>query len=296
MATDGLSLVGFLTDQQRAINHLRVDCVAADPSDTALIPIWQAAQANLGPAFQAQPTVPTPMPATMQPHMQALLAQPWLADRLAELNTAQAQIGSPPISFQCVEIDTLFAFQFVVDVERSNGHCQILSDPPTEAELLNLSLPIVQPHEDYFMPPVTPFSTSAILKLRNHNLQMHRWGVFDALHGEKVAGVSFHVGLPFIHVTRYNGRCYLFNGYHRTYGERIAGATHIPCIFRDVNDAQAAGIRDDGTTFTEALLTSPNPPMIAHFTQGRAQPVRLRNRSRIIHVTWHQYSVPDEYD
>lgn len=297
MATDGLSLVGFFPDQQHAINHLRLDCVAPNPSDAALIAVWQAAQARIGAPFNQTPSAPLPMPATSQAHMQALLAQPWLTDRLTELNTAQASIGSPPATFQYVYIDSLLAYQFVVDTDRSNHHCNALSNPPTDAELLNLCLPIVQPHEDYFMPPVTPFSTSAIIKLRNHNLQMHRWGVFDGLHGEKVAGVSYYVGLPFVHVTRFNGQCYLHNGYHRTYGARMAGATHLPCIFRDVSNAQAAGILNyENGTFPEALLTSPNPPTVAHFTQNRAQAVRLREKSRVIHVTWHQYSVPDEYD
>jgi hypothetical protein len=261
-----------------------------------LIAVWQAAQANIGAAFNAIPSAPIPMPPATQPHMQALLAQPWLTDRLTELNTEQAQTGMSPASFQYVYIDALLAFQMVVDIDRSSDHCQTLTRPPTVAELMNLSLPTAQPHEDFFTSPMTAISNSAIIKLRNHNLQMHRWGIFDAPHGEKVAGVSFHVGLPFVHVTRFNARCYLTNGYHRVYGARLAGATHIPCIFRDVVSAQAVGIRNDGTTFSEALLASANPPTMAHFTQGRAEPVRLRTKSRVIHVTWHQYSVPDEYD
>jgi hypothetical protein len=297
MATDGLSLVGFFSDQHYAINHLRVDCVAPIPTDAALIAVWQAAQARIGPTFNHAPAAPLPMSATTQPHMQALLAQPWLTDRLAELNAEQTLMGLPPASFQSVFIDALLAFQFVVDVDRSTHHCTPLSNPPTEAQLLNLCLPITQPYEDYYVPPMTPQSSSAIIKLRNHNLQMHRWGVFDGMHGEKVAGVSFQVGLPFVHVTRFNGRCYLYNGYHRTYGARMAGATHIPCIFRDVSNAQAAGIRSyEGGTFPEVLLTSVNPPTMAHFTGGRAQAVRVREKSRVIHVTWHQYSVPDEYE
>jgi hypothetical protein len=297
MATDGLSLVGFFTDQQHAFNHLQHDCVPPDPADAALVAVWQTAQARIGVAFNQIPSAPLPMSTTTQAHMQALLAQPWLAVRLLELNSGQTFMGLPPATFQSVYIDALLAYQFVVDVDRSSHHCNALSKPPTEAELLNLCLPIVQPHEDYFMPPITPFSTSAILKLRNHNLIMNRWGVFDGMHGEKVAGVSFHVGLPFVHVTRFNGQCYLHNGYHRTYGAKMAGATHIPCIFREVTNAQAAGVLGyEHGTFPEALLTSPNPPTMAHFTRGRAQAVRLREKSRVIHVTWHQYSVPDEYD
>jgi hypothetical protein len=297
MARNGLSLVGFVADQQIALTHLRQDCVPPDPSDAALLTVWNTAQANIGGPFNHLPCAPLPLPATAQQHIQALLAQAWLADLMQELNAGQNSMGCAPASFQLVSIDALLAYQVAVDLDRANHHCNVLSNPPTEAELLNLCLPIVQPHEDYFMLPLTPASTSAIIKLRNHDLQMHRCGVFDGMHGAKVVGVSFHVGLPFVHVTRFNGQCYLHNGYHRAYGARLAGATHVPCIFRDVNNAAAARIRGyEGGTFPEALLASPNPPTMAHFTRGRAQPVRLRVKSRLIHVTWHQYSVPDEYD
>lgn len=298
MATDGLSLVGFITDQQIALNHLRLDCVPADNSDAALVPIWHAAQTAIGAPLSQAPAAPLPMPPTMQPYLKNLLAQPWVAERLVELNQMQAEMGMPPVSFQYVYIDALLAHQIIVDTDRSNDHCNALSNPPTESELLNLCLPTGQPpQENYFVPPPSPFSTSTIIKLRNHNLMMHKWGIFDAPHGEKVAGVSFHIGLPFVHVTQFNGRCNLHNGYHRAYGARMAGATHMPCLFRQVNHPLAAGIAGyGGGTFPESLLASNDAPTLAHFTNGRAQSVRLREKSRVIHVTWHQYSVPDEYD
>ena len=75
---------------------------------------------------------------------------------------------------------------------------------------------------------------------------------------------------------------------------RNAGATHIPCLVRDVNDAGAAGIRNNGSTFTEDLLTSGNPPTLAHFTQGRAYDVNLKQKIRVLHVSWSDYVVPIE--
>ena len=111
LATDGLSLVGFLTDQQRAINHLRLDCVApGNLSDAFLIAVWQAAKAKIGAPFNQMPAAPLALPATTQQHMQALLAQPWLSDRLIELNAEQAQTGLPPVTFQLINIDALLGF------------------------------------------------------------------------------------------------------------------------------------------------------------------------------------------
>jgi hypothetical protein len=299
MATAGLSLVGFMGNQEQAVNHLRHDCMPAQRNapDATLIAEWHAARGRIGGPFgNAGNANPQPIPAPQQAYIQALTSEPWVTDRLQEQQVYQASIGCPPPSFQLVEIDPLLAFQFIVDTDRAEHNCRGLSNPPTLDELLQTFLPMAQPREDYFRTPVTPHSQSVIIKLRNHNLQLHRFGIFDAAYGQQVGGVLFHVSLPFVHVVRLNGRCYLHNGYHRVYAARMAGATHVPCIFRDVSHAEAVGIRVDGATFDEALLASANPPTIAHFTQGRAHPVSLRLKSRILHVTWQQYSVPDEYD
>ena len=37
----------------------------------------------------------------------------------------------------------------------------------------------------------------------------------------------FHVGLPFVHVTKYSNKYFLHNGYHRVYGARMAGGNSM---------------------------------------------------------------------
>jgi hypothetical protein len=64
-------------------------------------------------------------------------------------------------------------------------------------------------------------------------------------------------------------------------------------VLREVTDAPTAGIRNDGSTFSLALLESANPPTVAHFAHGRALPVALRAVSRLIQFTWAEY-VPEE--
>ena len=138
-----------------------------------------------------------------------------------------------------------------------------------------------------------PFNTylgqaSMILKARSLNVRAFDRGMFNG----EFMGITFGVSQPYVHVVRHNNRCYLHNGIHRTYGARLAGATHIPCIFRDVADHDAVGIHDG--TFPAALLESGNPPTLAHFTGARAHPVRLRSHSRYLHVSWAEYVLPDE--
>lgn len=283
MPTPGLSLVGFMTDQQQAVNHLRQTCVPNPPNkdDAALIIDWNAAKVQLGPPFpnSGNPAL-QPIPLN-DPHIQSLLQLPW-----APYFQAFLAAGA---NFQMVEIDPLLAFQHSVDTARTNNHCAALTQPPTRDELFNVCLPPTLSNDDVHF---SQAGQSLIVKSRSLNLTMTAQGLLTNL--QNVVGVQINWTLPFVHVVRLNGRCYLHNGYHRAYGLRTAGATEMPCIFRDVLDAESVGIRIDGSTFSEALLASANPPTVGHFTQGRAYPVYLRRTMRLIQVNWSQHTMVDD--
>jgi hypothetical protein len=129
-----------------------------------------------------------------------------------------------------------------------------------------------------------------MLKAPGLNLRAIKDGLLDP--GR--VGLSFGPAPPLVQVHRFNGRHYLHNGLHRAIVARRSGATHIPCAIREVPDASTVGIRTDGTTFSQALLESPNPPAVGHFTQGRAHQVQVRAVSRVLHVSWSEYAVLDE--
>lgn len=278
MADAGLSLVGFM-DQQQALNHLRVACVSSDPSDAALIPEWQAAVAGIGPPI-ARAGLPDiqPIPTSHEPYIQQLTQLPWVQQHLAGLANA---------TFQLVEIDPLLAFQFAISSPRSSHHCGHLSNPPTLDDLLAVCLPLQQTNEEI---NVVPTAQSILVKAKSLNIRTLQAGML----ANNLLGLAFGLTLPLLHVVRHNGKCYLHNGFHRALGVRGAGATHVPCLFRDVPDHEAVGIRNDGATFGVPLLESNNPPTLGHFTQGRAHQVSLRSVSRILHVSWSEYAVPDE--
>lgn len=107
------------------------------------------------------------------------------------------------------------------------------------------------------------------------------------------AGIIFGQGAPPVHVVRLNGACYLHNGFHRVYGAKLAGASHVPCVFRDVLDPAMAGINPPGT-FDLTTFQGVNPPSVGHFTLGRALDVTLRAMSRVLHISWAQYVIPIE--
>lgn len=132
----------------------------------------------------------------------------------------------------------------------------------------------------------------AVLKAREAGaLQMQQRGI--AAKCEILVRGFARVGIiALVDEARHNGRHYLHNGFHRCLALRRAGATHAPCILRDVPDHAAVGIH--GGTFSPPLLESANPPTLGHFTQGRAYDVQLKNVARYLHVSWAEYVVADE--
>lgn len=288
MPDAGLSLVGFM-DNQQAIEHLRTACVPANPDPAVLTTEWQGAVAALGPAVAdaGNPEI-LPIPAANQAHINQLIAAPWAAPYLA-------QVMAQGATFQLVEADKLLAFQFTVNTDRAATHCGHLNNP-TIADLLPVCLPLNEPQLDYTFSTIDHQSKSVILMTRNTNMDMREWGIFVARTpaglDSRIAGAQVVMKFPFVQVVRLNGRCYLHNGFHRAYGVRARGATHVPCIVRDVATAAEAGI--GAHTFQLPLLESANPPTVSHFTQGRAHNVRLRAVSRIVHISWAEYTMPLE--
>jgi hypothetical protein len=248
-------------------------------ADADLAAVWAAATARLGQPI-ANFGVPDirDLPGSHTTYADALLLLPWVALTFPGITRDDIKL---------VEVDPLLAFQFTVDLSRCDHHCGYLSGHPTIDQLFATCLPTTQPSENFnFLIQ----NQSAIIKSRGLNLRVRAQGIFN----NEIAGIVFAAALPLVQVVRFNGGYYLHNGYHRAFGMRRAGATHIPCILRDVPDVQTVGIRDDGSTFSEALLTSINPPTVGHFTQGRAADVQIRATSRILHVSWSDYIWPDE--
>lgn len=87
MATDGLSLVGFM-DEQAGIAHLRRDCIPPDPTDTALKAAWQQAQGQRGPVNTkaGNPDI-EPIPPANASYILQLTQLPWVAAPLRGISS-----------------------------------------------------------------------------------------------------------------------------------------------------------------------------------------------------------------
>jgi hypothetical protein len=279
MPANGLSLVGFM-ERDQALVHLSNACVP-DPAwgDAELEAEWNAAKAKLGaPVDRAgQPEI-LPIEPQYQQYIAELAQLPWVAPVLATLPHVPGSM-----TFAMVEANKLLAYQHTIMVDRSNHHCGHVGKPPSTDEMLAVALPKTQPNEPIMMAGAN--GSSILLKAESLNVRMQQAGHL----GANFVGIQFGLSLSLVHVVKFNGRAYLHNGFHRTLGLVLAGATHVPCLIRDVANPEETGVRNDGATFDHALLDSNNPPTLEHFTQGRAHDVKLRRVQRYINVSWAEY-------
>lgn len=274
MATPGLASVGFMT-KDYAVQFLGCECAPVNPDPAVLEAEWTAAVAAIGPApaNAGNPAI-SDLPAAYQPYAQQLQAVPdW--QHIFAVN--------PHWQIKMVEIAPLLAFQFSVLNGKTNGHGVGLSSPPTIDELLQCCLPMTSINEGYV---VTRQHASALIQARSLNVRPINFG--ETAPG--VFSLQIGVSLPFVHVVRFNGLCFLHNGYHRACAALAAGATEIPCVFRDVSTEAEIGIAPPGT-FDFATLTSNNPPTLQHLANGHA--VNLVVKTRTVHLSWTDWVTPE---
>lgn len=224
------------------------------------------------------------IPEEKQPYIDELMAQPWLKKELDD-----TLVGA---SFKLVEIDPLLAMQFAVDTDRSSTLTSQLPANPSIDALLKTCLPHTRAEENLAFLRSNHKHSMMVIS-RNLSLHVKNEG---AIATETATGTCLHIGIelvfpaPLVHVVRLNDRCYLHNGFHRAYGAKLAGATHVPCIFRDVKTSVDVGIAKH-ETFDLELLQSENAPTLGHFTQGRAYDVRLKTMKKVLQVSWSEYMI-----
>ena len=267
MAAPGLALIGFMT-RDDAVNYLSRECVPANPDPAALEAEWLAAKAKLGAPLPnvGQPQI-SDIPADHDAYIQQLRAVPDWQGVFAQ---------NPHWQLKLVETAPLLAYQFSILDGMATNHGAQLGLGPTLVDLLKICLPLV-PTLDPFN--VTQQANSALIQSRSLNVRPLNF--FSPQNG--VIVFQFGGALPFVHVVRFNGRCYLHNGYHRAYAALLAGAKEIPCVFRDVATEAEIGIGPPGT-FNLSTLESLDPPTLRHYASDQAYPVDLVIKTRTMHL------------
>jgi hypothetical protein len=107
--------------------------------------------------------------------------------------------------------------------------------------------------------------------------------------GPFVVSLYISAGPNLVQATRYRGRCFLTNGYHRAYRLMRCGFTHIPCLIRNANNIAETGALGPGF-FPESLLMSPRPPLFTDFAdEVLAITIPMHAAKKVVRIR------PDEY-
>ncbi len=280
VSVPGMSMFGFLSEPD-GVQYLQSVCILADGDDP--VKLWRNASKQLGdPIANAGFPDILDIPVEFGTYLEGVQTNPRFQDTVGGLNW----------SFKLVEIDPLLAFQFHVFTERVESLCAAIG--PEGPGRLPALLEVCLPHTVEAIPTrMTAQPNGILVESQSPNVRMLGAGVFGEDPSQRVAaGIWIGVASPLVQVIRVGGRCYLRNGFHRTYGARTAGATHIPCVFLEGTDYGQVGAA--GQVFPRDLLESKNPPTLAHLAGGRAYPVTLKRVRRVISLTWAEYAIPEE--
>lgn len=274
----GLSLVGFM-EEAEAMRHLKRHCIPKDVADKALGAFWRTARERLGaPMAEAGKAGVLPLPSEAAAYIADLKRVPWV-----ETAFDKAFKGG---EFKLVEIDPLIAPQYSIELGREGVHGLDTRAAPNIGKALEVCLPKLLKTDRYEW---YGSGDSVVIRSLGGELNITKSGYFTDW-----AGITFGNRLPFAQSVRFNRRYYLYNGFHRALTLRAAGFTHMPCLVREVDSLEDAGVSKSGSTLKPALFKSANVPTMAHYTRRRAIDVVLRQRVRILHVSWSEHTVYED--
>lgn len=192
-----------------------------------------------------------------------------LLDEIAARPEVRASFPDAPWTIEWVAMTRVMSIQKAITIDGLDLRLGGVKDNP--AAIAELCLPIDQP-----VPPLggfmdqdgLGFTTSSL----NPNLRVAGAQVSDALVGtspdvppQRMQAVTFFVslGASYVQVARYQGRCFLRDGYHRAVGLLRAGITHVPAVVIDAPTFQY--IVPTPGLFDHEVAFSDHAPMLTAF-------------------------------
>jgi len=163
-----------------------------------------------------------------------------------------------------VELAGIIPFQPSVDVEYALRQGEDLLDASDLLSALKLCFPSDKPtalaiNVDQPQKAITVSGVNPALQVMGYH-----WGQQNA-QGPFVVSLYIGAGPNIAQVSRYRGRYFLSNGYHRAYRLMKAGFSHIPCLIREANSIAETGALVPGF-FSESVLMSARPPIFTDFS------------------------------
>lgn len=248
-----LFLLGFYA-QQEARQFLQGKQLP-QPDFDEIMKRWDAARALIG----------TLAPLSHEPEVRPILEPDLLLEiaKVTERPDFKQVFPEGTWSISLVELSAIVAFQPNIDVGYAASQAGETLSSSDLLSAVRLCFPHGKPaalaiNLDQAQKAITVSGINPSLQVVGYN-----WGQQDP-QGPFVVSFFIHPGPNVVQVSRYRGRYFLSNGYHRTYRLMKAGFTHIPCLVKSANNLAETGALAPGF-FSESVLMSPRPPLFTDF-------------------------------
>ncbi len=224
---------------------------------------WQAARM----ALQARPpySSPTPSLGELPPELREQ------GDAFRQRPDVLAAFQPHDWSLGMVNLEEVLSFQKVVVEEQAIERANAVSTADLQ-NLFKFCLPDVSEGVnlagalDQNQKGITFSSLNPNLRVGNHLILDIDVPAGAGAPGrkEKFVGYSINFGSQFVQVAEYNGRWFVRDGYHRTYGLLKRGVDRIPCIFIRARSFEELGAAAPGF-FSYEILFGERPPLLTDF-------------------------------
>jgi hypothetical protein len=108
---------------------------------------------------------------------------------------------------------------------------------------------------------------------------------------EKVVGFTINFGVNFVQIAEYEGRWFVRDGYHRTYGLLRRGIHNIPCVFIRARSLQELGAAQPGF-FPYQVLFGERPPFLTDFLDDTTSvSVTQRATRKVVRISAEEFVV-----
>lgn len=250
-------------EENEAVGHLLGHMPAPNEEAREQRETWQAARITL----QARPphSSPAPSPGELPPELREQ------GDAFRQRADVLASLQPHNWSLQMVNLREVLSFQKLVVEEQATERANAVATNDLQG-LFEFCLPAFSGAEKLAGLP-DPDRRGITFTSLNPNLRVGKHLVLDidvpagiGVPGrrEKFIGYSINFGSQFIQVAEYNRRCFVRDGYHRTYGLLRRGIDCVPCIFIKARSFEELGAAAAGF-FSYETLFGERPPFLRDF-------------------------------
>lgn len=242
------ALIGWLPPQEGALWLAGRQMGAANAEQIAICERARAAVEARPPGID-QTTLFEPLPPELQPHIDALRADPKSAEML---NTS----GTP----QLVDLTKVCAAQPQIYTEDARRRVEGLT-PDALPAIAQVTLPL--PSKEVLPVAFDQTKNAWILSSPNPNLRVV--GNFSGPVGSGLTGFGFAVALQksYLQVAGLGGRYFLRDGYHRAYGLLAAGISKVPALVKEFATFEEVGLPQG--LLPQSAYLGERPPMLTDY-------------------------------